>query len=199
MRARLVAGVALSLILQAQRARAQPDAKGMRLSVNRVPHSRAVAVSMQVEVDAPLVYVQRVLLEVPAYPDWIPRVQWVRVRATGSRWLLCESALNLPWPLEDVRETVRVEWRRVRAGALITWQHVRGDLRRNQGQWLLKRLSAQRTSVQYQAELELGAWVPEFLIRRPEKKEAPWVVDGLRKRAAFYAHAGASGHRMVSF
>jgi len=103
-----VAGVALSLILQAQRARAQPDAKGMRLSVNRVPHSRAVAVSMQVEVDAPLVYVQRVLLEVPAYPDWIPRVQWVRVRATGSRWLLCESALNLPWPLEDVRETLTI-------------------------------------------------------------------------------------------
>jgi len=147
----------------------------------------AVEIELETTVDAPLKQVERVLMEVQYWPDWIPHLRSARTLEADDRHILLATEIDLPWPVSDVKETVRLERRRIKGGVELSWRHVRGDLVKNEGRWTLVRAGRDQTFVRYEAVVQLDTWVPMFMLKNAEQKEAPWVIDGLRSRARFYA------------
>jgi uncharacterized membrane protein len=148
---------------------------------------KAIAVQMTTTVDAPLAQVERVLMEVQYWPHWIPHLRSTRTLEADDGHIVLATEIDLPWPVSDVNETVRIDRRRIKGGIELAWRHVKGDLVRNEGRWILLRMPNDRTFVRYQAVIQLDTWVPTFMLKNAEQKEAPWIIDGLRSRARFYA------------
>jgi uncharacterized membrane protein len=147
----------------------------------------ALEIELEATLDAPIGQVERVLMEVQYWPDWIPHLRRAKTLEADRRHVVLTTEIDLPWPVSDVNETVRIERRRTRNGVELSWRHVRGDLVKNEGRWTLVRVGRDQTFVRYEALVQLDTWVPTFMLKNAQEKEAPWVIDGLRKRAHFYA------------
>ena len=147
----------------------------------------AVQIELETTVDAPLGQVERVLMEVQYWPDWIPHLRKAKALEMDRRHIVLATEIDLPWPVSDINETVMIQRRRTKTGVELSWRHVRGDLVKNEGRWTLVRQGRNVTFVRYEALIQLDTWVPMFMLKNAQEKEAPWVIDGLRKRAEFYA------------
>jgi uncharacterized membrane protein len=147
----------------------------------------AVQIELETTVNAPVSQVERVLMEVQYWPDWIPHLRKAKTLEVDRRHIVLATEIDLPWPVSDINETVVLERRRLKNGIELAWRHLRGDLVKNEGRWTLLRQGRSQTFVRYEALVQLDTWVPMFMLKNAQEKEAPWVIDGLRKRAQFYA------------
>lgn len=165
---------------------------------------KGIFVDVRTVIDAPLAVVERIVRDIDAYPDWIPGMTTARTHgaavdtsfaAGGS--VVFVTTVRLPWPLRDVREELRM--RRADStdgvdGVEYAWRQIRGDLRRNEGRWVLLPRGATQTEVRYQATFQLRSWIPMFLIRIAEQRQAPKLMGNLRARVAAF---GASAREVA--
>src|SRR5215467_13472819 len=70
---------------------------------------KALQVQLAATVDAPLVQVERVLMEVQYWPHWIPHLRSTRVLEADAGHIVLATEIDLPWPVSDVNETVRID------------------------------------------------------------------------------------------
>src|SRR5262245_45173258 len=100
---RLVVMAAIACVLVAS---AKATAASPHVRFERAADGRGLVVHMHSKVDAPSEAIEGVLLDVEAYPQWVPRLRDVRSVISERDHRLFEGVLDLPWPLADVRETV---------------------------------------------------------------------------------------------
>jgi uncharacterized protein YndB with AHSA1/START domain len=98
-----------------------------------------------------------------------------------GRWEDIEHDVRYSWLLPTVRYVVRAEYDRPRR---IDFRRVSGDLRAEQGSWLLTPTpDGSATLVEYEVYVDPGFWIPQFLVVRSLRRDLPAALTGLRDRA----------------
>jgi uncharacterized protein YndB with AHSA1/START domain len=100
--------------------------------------------------------------------------------APDGRWEDIEHVVRYSWLLPAVRYVFRAQYDRPHR---IDFRRVSGDLKAQEGTWLLTRTpDGSATVVEYEIYLEPGFWIPQFLVARSLRKDVPAVLSGLRER-----------------
>jgi hypothetical protein len=184
------------------------------IRIERTPDGRAVDVDLNLVADAPLDVVARMVADIERWPAWVPgmlRTAWVEGgrRADGSREFV--ALVYLPFPLRNVQEGLLLRGVPPHAEAaaqgdpklrgtgpatapvVISWEHIRGDLKRNEGRFTLSAEGARHTRVACHMTVQLSAWVPTFLVRAASVNAAPHMIANLRARAAILGGTADAG------
>lgn len=173
----------------------EPAPPRVQVHTEQAADGRGVAVQFSAVVTAPAASVVQALDDVVGLPRWLPRMKSTARLETPPEVVGApqrfESVMGLPWPVGEVRETMAA--RREVDGEVVRlyWDHVEGDMRRNEVLWTVRPIDAEHTEVRYDANLWFKSWVPVFLIRLAERGYAPWFVDCLERHAAGLATAAA--------
>ena len=107
-----------------------------------------------------------------------------RCRRIGSapdgRWDDIEHEVRYSWLLPTVRYVFRADYDRPHR---IDFHRISGDLKAEEGTWLLTQSAdGSGTVVEYDVYLDLGFWIPKFLVTRSLRKDLPAALSGLRDR-----------------
>jgi hypothetical protein len=136
--------------------------------------------------------VMAALLDYPAQVGAIKRLSESQVLAFNKGgWLRVYQRLNLP-VISDRDFTLDVKWGRQRALRWIEYRAVpqtgppprRGVVRvtLHEGAWQLYPLDGGRaTWVRFQVRMDMGGWVPRWMVRGSSAKELPSVFVAIRR------------------
>ena len=109
-------------------------------------------------------------------------------RAHDGSWEDIEQEVRYSWFLPSIRYVFRAEYDRFHR---IDFRRVSGDLKAQEGTWLLTRTAdASATVVEYEMYLDPGFWVPQPLVTRSLRKDLPAALRGLRERVERVAAKG---------
>ncbi len=138
-------------------------------------------------IEAPLSAVRRVIDEAAHFDEFMPRVLESDVEPVSPRVYLNRQILDMPFPVEDRRYTVRVESGAVEteagAGWRARWTYVEGsgNVRESRGSWTLVPLDAERTVVVYRLLTDPGgrlpAWIVDFAAPRTLRRVLAAVAE----------------------
>jgi uncharacterized protein YndB with AHSA1/START domain len=135
-----------------------------------------------VRVQASAEAVWRVLTDCTQAPLFVPGLQHCR-RIDGApdgRWEDIELQVRYSWLLPELRYVSRAQYERPHR---IDFHRISGDLKQEEGTWFLTQTEdGSATVVEYEMYLDLGFWIPQFLVARSLRKDVPAVLSGLRNR-----------------
>jgi len=144
---------------------------------------------------APAEMIWSVITDCAQTPAFVPGLRSCRRinREPDGRWEDIEHVVKYSWLFPSIRYVFRAEY---------DWPHridfrrVSGDLKEEEGRWLLlPTRDASTTVVEYEMYLDPGFWVPQALVTRALRKDLPAALRGLRDRvqsAANDSHRGSS-------
>jgi uncharacterized membrane protein len=148
---------------------------------------------------APIAEIYRVLLDFPAYPEFMPNVDKVIVRAADQHGARLDYQLGLPLG-EKKRYRLQLTYEIAEDAADIRWQMLpwpelspAETIRDTSGYWRLTRLDGEMTLVEYLVRTDPGeipfgfSWIVDLLTKR----SLPAVLESTRQRV--YDVAGRGG------
>jgi ribosome-associated toxin RatA of RatAB toxin-antitoxin module len=159
---------------------AQGIERGVQLSDEIMPNGRtAVRAVFRVDADPDTVY--RTVCDVTHFPEFMPNTRAASVLAAGAGFQVVRFSGGSGWVRGDVtlRRLMNDAERR------ISWTLVEGRPRAVNGFWHVERgPGGQGSLVTYSNDVDLGAWVPDALVKSFVRSGLSDMVVSLRKRVA---------------
>ena len=144
-------------------------------------------VSAAVRIKASPEAIWSVLTDCDHAASFIPGVKRCRrvKSAPDGTWEVIEQESKYSWLMPSVTTVVQADYRRPQR---IDFRRVSGDLKDEDGTWLLEADSRQRapgntTLVEYELHVDPGFWIPRVLLRHSLLSELPAALTALRDRA----------------
>jgi ribosome-associated toxin RatA of RatAB toxin-antitoxin module len=112
--------------------------------------------------------------------SFVPGLRHCRLvgRAPDGSWQDVEHDVRYSWLLPSIRYVFRAMYE---PPSRIDFHRVSGDLKEEEGTWLLTRTpDGAATVVEYEVYLDPGFWIPRALVTRSLRKDIPAVLTGLR-------------------
>ena len=98
--------------------------------------------------------------------------------AADGSWQDVEHEVRYSWLLPSVRYVFRARYARPYR---IDFARISGDLKEEEGTWLLTRTpDGGATVVEYEVYIDPGFWIPQSLVAHSLRKDIPAVLTGLR-------------------
>ena len=144
-------------------------------------HPRA-RIRAAVRISAPAETIWKIMTDCEQAQSFVPglrRCRRVDGAADGS-WADIEHEVRYSWLLPSVDYVFRAHYDRPHR---IDFRRISGDLKEEEGAWLLVPAAGAATIVEYEVYLDPGFWVPHFLVTRSLRKDLPAALAGLRQRA----------------
>lgn len=112
------------------------------------------------------------------------------VTGTDGEALLCHGITDTPWPMDDREWIIRAEGSQTEVDGvsvyLVRWTYVpnSGNLVDTTGYWLMMPWGADgsQTLLRYRIQVDLGTWLPDFLLSWSTENFLPWKVIDIRNR-----------------
>ncbi len=147
---------------------------------------RGVALRACGVIDAPPEQVWPVLRDCGDYQEFLPGVERSELASREGDVAVCDTFIDLPFPLSGLHSVTRVRERALEAGFERRWTLIRGSYRRNDGSWRLLRrgFDPVQTLAIYELDMDPETVVPDFLLRRAQAATVPRVFDAIRERVA---------------
>lgn len=125
------------------------------------------------------------------FDEWFPDMRDTHVVATVAGVVRCRGAMDLPWPLADRHWDVLVDWEPVdidgARGAVVSIDYLpgSGNLEAMKGRYVLESVGPDGacTRVRYEAWVDLGTWLPDFVLGWATQRILPGVITGLEEQA----------------
>ncbi len=139
-------------------------------------------------VEAPLRAVRQVIDAAAEFDEFMPRILESDVEPVSPGVYLNRQTLDMPFPVEDRRYTVRVETGAIGTGAGAGWQarwtyvEGSGNIRESRGSWTLIPVSAERTLVVYRLLTDPGGRLPGWVVDYSAPRALRRVLNALRDR-----------------
>lgn len=139
-------------------------------------------------IDAPLAAVRAVVDAAADFDQFMPRVLESDVEPVSPGVYLNRQILDMPFPVEDRRYTVRVETGAVETGAGTGWQarwtyvEGSGNVRESRGSWTLIPLDSERTVVVYRVLTDPGGRLPAWIVDYTAPRALRRVLAAVRDR-----------------
>lgn len=139
-------------------------------------------------VQAPPDEVMEVLRDFGRHADLMDDVVSSEVLGTDGDHMLCKGLTDTPWPMDDREWVIRQWFGEVDLGGLRvlanTWDYVpdSGNINDTEGYWLLLpwREDNSQTLVRYVITVDLGTWLPDFLLSWSTENMLPGRIEALR-------------------
>ena len=115
--------------------------------------------------------------------QWVPHLHRCQVidKAADRSWELIEHEVDYSWLLPRFRYRFRADYV---ANRRIRFRNAGGDLRDNDGLWILEPVdNGRRTNVLYQVRLGPRIYIPGWLYRQSLLHELPDLLRAIRVRA----------------
>jgi uncharacterized protein YndB with AHSA1/START domain len=145
-----------------------------------------VMVNAAVRIKASPEIIWRVLTDCDHAASFIPGVKHCRRvgSAPDGSWELIEQESKYSWLMPSVTTVVHADYKPL---LRIDFSRVSGDLKDEQGTWLLEKEAHRPTSdtvtVEYELHVDPGFWVPRVLVRHSLRTELPAALAAMRARA----------------
>ena len=139
-------------------------------------------------IEAPLWAVRLIIDAAAEFDEFMPRILESEVEPVSPGTYLNRQVLDMPFPMEDRRYTVRVETGAIGTGAGAGWQarwtHVEGsgNIRESRGSWTLIPVSAERTLVVYRLLTDPGGRLPAWIVDYAAPRALRQVLNAVRDR-----------------
>ena len=139
-------------------------------------------------IEAPLSAVRDVVDAAADFAQFMPRVLESDVEPVSPGVYLNRQILDMPFPVEDRRYTVRVETGAVETGAGTGWQarwtyvEGSGNVRESRGSWTLIPLDSERTVVVYRVLTDPGGRLPAWIVDYTAPRALRRVLAAVRER-----------------
>lgn len=139
-------------------------------------------------IEAPLSAVRDVVDAAADFDEFMPRILGSDVEPVSPGVYLNRQILDMPFPVEDRRYTVRVETGEVETGAGAGWQarwayvEGSGNVRESRGSWTLIPLSPERTVVVYRLLTDPGGGLPAWIVDYTAPRALRRVLVAVRER-----------------
>jgi hypothetical protein len=148
-------------------------------SATDVPRGRFhAAVQIAAEPEA----IWAVMTDCARAPSFVPnlkRCERVEAAADGT-WEVLRHEVKYLWLWPRIRYVFRADYRRPQR---IDFRRVSGDLKEQEGSWVLERLAdGTGTIVGYEVYLDPGTWVPRSIVQRALARDLPALMSALRTR-----------------
>lgn len=147
--------------------------------VSRDRHQGDVRAAVRIEASADRIFAA--MTDCTAALRFVPHLEQCIVLETApdQSWQLIEHVVDFGWYLPATRYVFRADYE---PGRSIRFHHVRGDLRENEGAWVLvPDPGATATIVTYWVRIVPRFSVPQWLIRSSLKRELPALLEALRR------------------
>jgi uncharacterized protein YndB with AHSA1/START domain len=132
-------------------------------------------------IDAPPHLVFRMMTRCEDAMQYVPHMRLCRVRdrAADDSWQLVEHEIDFGWYAPRIRYVFRAD---LVADRSITFKHVSGDFKANEGRWELQpQQDRGRTLLLYRAYIDPPGFMPNWLARSTFKREMPRMLTNLRQ------------------
>lgn len=143
-----------------------------------------IRVQAAVKINAGPEAIWSVLTDCEHASSFIPGVKHCRriQSAPDDSWEILEHEAKYSWLMPAITSIIRAEYKRPDR---IDFQRISGDLKYEQGDWVLEQPSAQdpATILEYDLHVDPGFWVPKVLLRHSLRSELPAALTALRQRA----------------
>jgi len=103
-------------------------------------------------------------------------------------WDIREQRFRAPFPINSFRSEFRTDFM---PHSKMTIQRTGGDMKVQEGVWLIEPLENGYSRVTYQARIALKVPVPRFMMRRAMRKDTPALMMALREFSENLAASGA--------
>ena len=139
-------------------------------------------------IEAPLRAVRQVIDAAAEFDEFMPRILESDVEPVSPGVYLNRQVLDMPFPIEDRRYTVRVETGAVATGASAGWQarwtwvEGSGNIRESRGSWTLIPVSADSTVVVYRLLTDPGGRLPAWVVDYAAPRTLRQVLNAVRDR-----------------
>ena len=139
-------------------------------------------------IEAPLTAVRGVIDAAADFDEFMPRILESDVEPVSPGVYLNRQILDMPFPVEDRRYTVRVETRAVETGEGTGWQarwtyvEGSGNVGDSRGSWTLIPLDAERTVVVYRLLTDPGGRLPAWIVDFAAPRALRRVLAAVRER-----------------
>ena len=122
----------------------------------------------------------RIMNDCQDIPNFIPGLVSCHILESGPDWDVIQHEVKWIWFFPKISYVFRAEYDPNRR---IEFTRIRGDLRAMEGAWRLDPLAQNnQTIVTYSVFLDLGFFVPQWLVRRSLKVNLPEVLTALRQK-----------------
>jgi uncharacterized protein YndB with AHSA1/START domain len=135
-----------------------------------------------VRIQAPPEAIWRVMTDCRQARAFVPGLKRCRRvdAAPDGRWEDIEQEVRYSWLLPSVDYVFRAQYEWPHR---IDFRRVSGDLREQEGAWLLTATpDGSGTVVEYEVYLDPGFWIPQLLVTRSLRTDLPAALSGLRER-----------------
>ena len=145
-----------------------------------------VMVNAAVRIKASPEIIWHVLTDCDHAASFIPGVKHCRrvESAPDGSWEVIEQESKYSWLMPSVTTTVHADYKPPQR---IDFNRVSGDLKAEQGTWLLEKKphnpSDEAITVEYELHVDPGFWVPRVLVRHSLRTELPAALAAMRARA----------------
>jgi hypothetical protein len=145
-----------------------------------------VMVNAAVRIKATPEVIWRVLTDCDHAASFIPGVKRCRRvnSAPDGSWETIEQESKYSWLMPSVTTIVHADYKPL---LRIDFNRVSGDLKDEQGTWLLEKEphtpSDDAVTVEYELHVDPGFWVPRVLVRHSLRMELPAALAAMRARA----------------
>jgi hypothetical protein len=150
-----------------------------------------VRVRGAVRINASPETIWRVLTDCDHAASFIPGVKRCHrlQSAPDHSWEVIEQEMKYSWLMPSVTCVFRVDYRRPQR---IDFKGIRGDLKAEEGYWLLtdptptathRGAPKNTTVVAYELYVDPGFWIPRVLLRKSLRSELPEALKAVRARA----------------
>lgn len=135
-----------------------------------------------VKVNATPETIWRVLTDCEHAANFIPGVKRCRrmQSAPDDSWEIVEQEAKYSWWMPAVTTVIRAEYERPHR---IDFKRISGDLKREEGDWVLESGPGGATIVEYELYVDPGFWIPRVLLRHSLRSELPAALTAVRARA----------------
>ncbi len=139
-------------------------------------------------IEVPLAAVRDVVDAAQHFDEFMPRLLESEVEPVSPGVYLNRQTLDMPFPMEDRRYTVRVETGVIETGAGAGWQarwayvEDSGNIRESRGSWTLIPVSTDRTVVVYRLLTDPGGRLPAWVVDYSAPRALRRVLNALRDR-----------------
>jgi ribosome-associated toxin RatA of RatAB toxin-antitoxin module len=117
-----------------------------------------------------------------------PDLAQIRVPGEEYRGYYYAQA-EVPWPLRNRWYIARVLWDESQATHHIytcSWSLITGNLQKNSGEWKVEPFGDNQTQLTYQVEIDVGGFVPKFLVEEFTTQTLPQIIAAVRRRVSSY-------------
>jgi ribosome-associated toxin RatA of RatAB toxin-antitoxin module len=143
-----------------------------------------IRIQAAVKINASPETIWNVLTDCDHASSFIPGVKRCRriQSAPDDSWEIIEHEAKFSWFMPAITSVIRAEYKRPDR---IDFQRISGDLKYEQGDWVLEPAAADdpATIVEYDLHVDPGFWVPRVLLRHSLRSELPAALTALRQRA----------------